>query len=79
MFRSLIRKSILVATLAAVFAAGHDSADARPGPDDNPDYNHPMWIYANPADTYRMVAGDPSPDPWVVGTFDAGQQIAVTP
>ncbi len=79
MFRSLIRKTLLVSTLAAVFAAGHGSADAQPGPDDNPNYNHPMWIYANPADVYRTVASDPEPNPWVVGTFDARQQTAVTP
>jgi hypothetical protein len=79
MFRSLIRKSLLVSTLAAVFAAGHGSAEARPGPDDDPNYNHPMWIFANPAEVYRTVAGDPQPDPWVVSTFDAGQHPAVTP
>jgi hypothetical protein len=50
MFRSTIRRAVLVSALAltALFAVA-GSAGAQPGPDDDPDYSDPMWIYAKPA------------------------------
>jgi hypothetical protein len=50
MFRSTIRRAVLVSTLAVTaLIAVAGSAGAQPGPDDDPNYSHPMWIYANPA------------------------------
>jgi hypothetical protein len=70
-----VRKAFLVTVLAvAALAAVHGSAGAQPGPDDDPNYNHPMWIYANPANVSRQAASDPEPTPW----FDAGEQAAGT-
>ena len=64
MFRATVRRAVLVSLLAvAALAAVHGSAGAQPGPDDDPNYNHPMWIYANPAAVVR-AAPNPIPDPW---------------
>jgi hypothetical protein len=50
MFRSTIRRAILVSTLAlTALIAVAGSAGAQPGLDDDPDYSDPMWIDANPA------------------------------
>ena len=68
-----IRKALLVALLAlAALAAICGSAGAQPGPDDDPNYRDPMWIYANPAIVSQQALGDPRPEPW----FDAGEQAA---
>jgi hypothetical protein len=47
MLRSRLRNALLVSVFTLVAAAG--SVGAQPGPDDDPDYNDPMWRYADPA------------------------------
>jgi hypothetical protein len=59
-----IRRALLVALLAlAALAAVCGSAGAQPGPDDDPNYNDPMWRYANPA---AVSAADTSAKPELV-------------
>ena len=63
-FRATVRRAILVSLLAvAALAAVHGSAGAQPGPDDDPNYHDPMWIYANPA---AVSAADTSAKPELV-------------
>jgi hypothetical protein len=51
MSRSLLRKALVVPTLAFVtLAAVYGSAGAQPDPDYGGDYSAPYWIYADPAD-----------------------------
>jgi hypothetical protein len=56
-----LRRALVVSALAlTALAAVGGSAGAYPGPDDDPDYSEPGWIYANPeADaTLGLVAVD---------------------
>ena len=56
------RRAFLVALLAlAALAAICGSAGAQPGPDDDPNYNDPMWRYANPAEQ-AVTAALPAED-----------------
>ena len=72
MCKSLIRKTLLVSTLAlAGIAAASGSAGAYVGQDgDLSEFPRPAWPYINVAHPEEgqasAAADDPRPDPWVV-------------